>query len=374
MKTSKEGGASNIREERDTRGEEPHPLASGTSNPDVSAFDHDEVAHSADRVWKTLSPILDDPHAVLNEDAALEEEAHFWSDPMDERSSSPSRLRFPVAELVTPPNKNPSRAEVGSLGRIPAAEALSLREDQKQPVIILIVDEDPVARAGLKAILETTSDLRVTAEAPDARSAFAVLDARNPDVVIMNTSLPGLDGISASREMIRRSGRTKILMRSNRHSAAEVLEAFRAGATGFSLKAEPASSLVEAIRKVAQGQRYVSPSLAPISTMQAAAHLDSIDVLSPLSDREREIFHLLVQGLSNRAVSRELCISLKTVASHRQRIYEKLGLHSVTELVRFAANNYLLRESTPPDVEQESAQRGAVQAPLTSHAELKSSN
>ncbi len=210
---------------------------------------------------------------------------------------------------------------------------------------ILLVEDEPIFRAGLRSVLGRAG-FRVVGEADTARAAFELADRHAPDVVIMDLMLPGMDGVTATREMRRRLERGKVLVLSGLRSPRDVQEAFEAGASGYLVKSEAAEVVTEAVRCVAGGDRYVSDEVAAALTgWQDAPVTGPIDALSPLSTREREVFHLLVSGLPNERVARELCISQKTLGTHRYRIYSKLGCHSMAELIRFAALNDLMRDS-----------------------------
>ena len=213
---------------------------------------------------------------------------------------------------------------------------------------ILIIDDEPLFREGVKTVLARTPDLKVVAEAGTARAGFSAIDQGNPDVVLLDLLLPGMDGISAAREVKRRSPKTKILMLSGHHSTRDVREALAAGAMGYGMKTDPVETLIEGIRKVGRGERYISPSVHHPAVEGVSTHgatREPGDVLAALSIREREVFDLVVRGFSNQQIARELCVSYKTVDTHRQRIYEKLGCHSSADVVRFAAHNGLLRET-----------------------------
>jgi DNA-binding NarL/FixJ family response regulator len=206
---------------------------------------------------------------------------------------------------------------------------------------ILIVDREPVFRLGVRALVERQPDLEIVGEANAARAAFGLLD-RRPDVVLLDLVLSGLDGISTVRELRQRTEGARVLVVTAAGRACDVREALAAGATGYLLKTDPPERLLDAIRAVGRGQRALSPGLEPFADL-AADGAEPGDLLGVLSRREREVFALIVQGLSTKRIARELCISTKTVDTHRQRIYEKLGCHSAADVVRFAAMNDLLR-------------------------------
>jgi DNA-binding NarL/FixJ family response regulator len=221
-------------------------------------------------------------------------------------------------------------------------------------VEVLIVTSEPVFREGLKAILASRPDVRVVGEASSARAAFPLL-AQGPRVVIMDLVLPGMDGIAATREVRQRSADSRVLIVSSSQSARDLNDAIAAGATGYVLKTDPLESLAEALRCVEHGDRHISPALdgleriggrhGRLSSRRASAGVGvAAGVLDALSGRERDVFELIVRGMTNAEIGRELCISPKTVDTHRQRIYDKLGCHSACDVVRFAAANGVLRD------------------------------
>jgi DNA-binding NarL/FixJ family response regulator len=218
-------------------------------------------------------------------------------------------------------------------------------------VKVALVDDHQLFREGLKAVLSSQPDFTVVAEASDAREAYGMVEACHPDVVVLDLTLPGVDGIAAARELCRRQpdGRVLILTMHDSHHDGEryAAAALVAGAAGYALKSQPSSSLFDAIRTVARGETYVAPQLSAESVraqMHAArGRASPSGPLGALSAREREVFDLIVRGFSNPAVATELCISVKTVETHRARIHRKFGVHSVAELVRYAALNGLLK-------------------------------
>ena len=214
---------------------------------------------------------------------------------------------------------------------------------RREMMDILVVDDEPLFRAGVNCLLSQVPGLRIVGEAADGRSAFALLDNLQPDIVLLDIALPGMDGFAAVREVRRRAPRTKIVVLSGRKNERDVLEALTAGASGYVTKTNSVEDLLDTLWAVARGETHVSQRLR--STLLAHGALPA-DVLGPLSTREREVFALLVKGLAVEEIGRELCISPKTVGTHRHRIYEKTGCHTLAALVRFASRNGLLDELT----------------------------
>jgi two-component system response regulator NreC len=208
---------------------------------------------------------------------------------------------------------------------------------------ILLVDDHELFRAGLRAVLAEFADFEVVGEAPDAHAAFIEDDRLRPDLTLMDIRLPGTDGIAATRELCRRDQARKVAILSAMADPDVCVEALEAGACGFFLKMQPVDDAVVAIRRVMSGQIYLPPHLQLVveeqrNRLRNGKHRP-FDVLSA---REKEVFRLLVRGKTNQQVARELYISVKTVESHREHVLKKLGLHSVVELVRFAARENLL--------------------------------
>ena len=205
---------------------------------------------------------------------------------------------------------------------------------------VALVDDHPLVRSGLKAMMAAESDIQVVGEGADARDAYLLADAR-PDVMVLDVNLPGTTGIDAISEVKRRAPDSRLLMLTMYTDAARASQAFAAGANGYVFKGEPPEVLLEAVRTVARGERYVPPGLGEVA--HNGHNGESHDgPLHALSRRERQIFGLLVRGLSNRKAAGELNISIKTVETHRTQIHRKLGVHSVAELMRFAALNGLI--------------------------------
>jgi DNA-binding NarL/FixJ family response regulator len=209
---------------------------------------------------------------------------------------------------------------------------------------LALIDDQQVFRDGLRSLLLGHADLEVVGEASDARQAFAMVADTRPDVVVLEVSLPGLDGIAASRELVQRTPGVRPLILSRHRGEDFVARALAAGALGYACKAQPATEVLEAIRAVGRGESYLPPGLSRfvLDDLLRRRRRAPDGPLGHLSAREREVFTLLVRDLNNDDIARQLCISVKTVQTHRARILKKLHLHSIVQLVRFAAVHDLL--------------------------------
>jgi two-component system response regulator NreC len=209
---------------------------------------------------------------------------------------------------------------------------------------LALVDDHQVFREGLRAILSAQADVSVVGEASSAREAYSMLDEVKADVVVMDVSLPGVCGVTATRELLRREPAARVLVLSMHAEPERAADALAAGAMGYALKEQKASELLEAIRAVGTGQRYLAPQLprgAVEDRVKQQQSGSSEDPLFPLSPREREVFKLAVRGFSNVGIAEELCISIKTVETHRTRINRKLSAHGTADLIRYAAQHGL---------------------------------
>ena len=206
---------------------------------------------------------------------------------------------------------------------------------------VLIVDDHAVVRSGLRLVLEREDDLEVVGEAGNADEGVRVARLEKPDVVLLDVVMPGRSGIEAAAEVIEASGGAKILVLSMQDDPSYVREAFAVGASGYLLKEAADVEVVQAIREVAAGNRYVHPALgARLAQAEVDAMKKSAD--DPLSDREREVLRLLALGHTNQEIAKELFISVRTAETHRAHIMRKLGLSTRADLVRYAlANGYL---------------------------------
>ena len=200
---------------------------------------------------------------------------------------------------------------------------------------VIIVDDHPVVRSGLRHVLESEDDIEVVAEAGDMREAIFEARAHNPDVILMDVVMPDASGIEATPAVLKEAKDAKVLMLSMQDDPRYVRESFAAGASGYVLKEAADSELVAAVRQVASGTRYVDPVLgARIAAADAEAERAAEE--DPLSDREREVLRLLALGHTNQEIAKTLFISVRTAETHRAHIMQKLRISTRAELVRYA--------------------------------------
>ncbi len=206
---------------------------------------------------------------------------------------------------------------------------------------VVLVDDHHLVREGLRYVLEAQTGIMVIGEAANPDQAFAVVEAEQPDVVLLDVTYPDADGLAILRELSTRWPRVRVVVLTMHRDAETVRQALRAGAAGYVVKGAHTSELVEAIRAVDRGERY-------LHSMVAGAIIDDslrwMDVASPLSAREREILGRIAAGASAADVGRELGISPHTVRRHVANLSAKLGLSGPKALTRYAVEHGLVRE------------------------------
>jgi DNA-binding NarL/FixJ family response regulator len=206
-------------------------------------------------------------------------------------------------------------------------------------VRLLIADDHAVVREGLRLILSAQPDFEVVGEAATGREAVALAQRLKPDVVLMDISMPELNGLDATLALATDDGPPRIIVLSMHASSEYVFEAFRAGARGYLVKESAGREVVEAIREVWHGRRYVSPRIASEvieDYIHARADAGVKSPLERLSSRERQVLQYVVDGRSSAEIGRLLNLSPKTVETYRSRLMRKLGVENVAHLVRFA--------------------------------------
>jgi DNA-binding NarL/FixJ family response regulator len=205
---------------------------------------------------------------------------------------------------------------------------------------ILLADDHAVVRQGFKMILDAQADMEIVGEAGNGREAVELAEQLRPDVVVMDVSMPELNGIEATRRLTSSVPRARVVALSMHKDSVYVREILRAGARGYLLKDSGAADLVAAIRAVASGESYLSPAVS--NAVLDDYRRQATNPIDLLTSREREVLQLLAEGKTNKEIAGVLNLSVYTVEAHRGRILEKLNLHSIGELVRFAVRNGLI--------------------------------
>ncbi len=204
---------------------------------------------------------------------------------------------------------------------------------------ILIGDDHTLLRHGLKKILQERTDWEVVAEASDGRDAVRQALAVQPDVAILDIGMPLMNGIEATRQIVRRLPEVQILILSMHANEAYIIQAVKAGAKGYLLKDSADTELIRGVDALASGKSFFSPAVAKVMLDDYVRHLADkglSDRYASLSEREREIFQLVAEGHSNKAIAELLSISAATVETHRAHILQKLDVHNTAELVLYA--------------------------------------
>ncbi|OFW72939.1 MAG: hypothetical protein A2Y55_08205 [Actinobacteria bacterium RBG_16_68_12] len=209
---------------------------------------------------------------------------------------------------------------------------------------VLVVDDHAVVRSGIRLLLEAEDDIEVVAEAGTAEEGVRAARLEKPDVVLLDVVMPGKSGIEATPDIRAAAKSAEVLVLSMQDDPSYVREAFAAGASGYVLKEAIDVEVVQAVREVAAGRKYVHPALG--ARLAAAEAEDAAKAASdPLSEREREVLRLLALGHTNQEIAKMLYISVRTAETHRAHIMQKLGLQTRAELVRHALASGLLDET-----------------------------
>jgi DNA-binding NarL/FixJ family response regulator len=210
---------------------------------------------------------------------------------------------------------------------------------------ILIADDHGIVRAGLKLLLNRVAGTEVVAEAADGREAVRLAKAFDPDIVLIDVAMPLLNGLEAARQIARENPRTGVIVLSMYMDESYILRALDAGARGYLIKDNADEELENAIRSVAAGRPFFSKEIADalleehVHAMRKRGVTESRDLLT---EREREVLHLLAEGKSNKEAAAVLNLSPYTVDTHRTNLMQKLGLHNTAEIVLYAVRNAII--------------------------------
>lgn len=213
-----------------------------------------------------------------------------------------------------------------------------------KPLRVVLAEDHTLVRAGLRTLLQQLEQVTVVGEAADGREAVALAKAHGPDVILMDITMPGLNGIDATRQVKKELPEVRVVILSMHSSEEHVVQALRAGASGYLLKESAPLELELALRSVGRGETYLSP---PISRQVIEGYMQRVtdttgDALATLSARQREILQLIAEGGSSKAIARRLGLSVKTVETHRAQLMERLQIRDIAGLVRFAIRTGLI--------------------------------
>jgi DNA-binding NarL/FixJ family response regulator len=205
------------------------------------------------------------------------------------------------------------------------------------PVRIVIADDHRIVREGLRHLLEKRTDFTVVAEASDGEAAVRLAKELSPDVIILDISMPGMNGIEATRRILAERPGVRVLALSMHSDRRFVIETLKAGASGYVLKDSAFDELAHAIEVVMARGAFLSPAITEMVVRDYVAQAgEDADAFSVLTPREREVLQLMAEGAPTRAIAARLAVSVKTVETYRQQLMEKLDLHSVAELTKYA--------------------------------------
>jgi len=205
---------------------------------------------------------------------------------------------------------------------------------------VLLADDHVVVRQGLRALLAAEEDIEVIGEADNGRQAIQMVRDLSPDIVVLDIAMPVLNGVEAARQILRTAPNCRVLILSSYSDDDYVEQLTEAGVAGYLIKQTAGNELLKAIREVARGNAYFSPAIAKRLRDQCRETLSGGTTAKKrapyLTTREAEVLQLIAEGLANKQIAAELCISIKTVEKHRQQVMNKLGIHDVAGLTRHA--------------------------------------
>jgi len=236
------------------------------------------------------------------------------------RSEEAGKNHFPKPELVTGP------AKVG-----------------KKPLRILLADDHVLVRAGLCELVKLLPNVEVVAQASDGREALQLVKTHNPDIILMDIAMPGMNGLEATVLAKQQFPHVRIIILSEHSSEEFVFRALRTGAEGFVLKDDPVEELFSAIKAVAQGGEHLSPKVTKCVVLGYLDGQSPGEKSAKLTPRQREILQMIADGKATKEIANLLKISVNTVKTHRLKLMEKLGAHEITGVVRYAAKLGLLK-------------------------------
>ena len=212
---------------------------------------------------------------------------------------------------------------------------------------VLLVDDHTIVRQGIKALLDTQEGIEVVGEAEDGREAIEKAKQMAPNVIVIDITMPNLNGIEATRQIKKINPEIKVLVLTVHDNEEYIHRILQAGASGYLLKESAVSELVSAINAVEKGEIFLSPSISKVVVTDYIRHVETgsgdFDSLNILTNREREVLQLIAEGHTNKNIAHELKLSVKTVDVHRSHIMDKLNIHDITGLVKYAIRKGLIK-------------------------------
>ena len=218
----------------------------------------------------------------------------------------------------------------------------------KAKIKILLVDDHPVVRQGLQVLLGQRGDLKIVGQAADGTEAIRKVRELKPDLVLMDIEMPGMGGLQATEALHKQSPQVKVLVLSMHHERETVARIIRAGARGYVLKDAPNEELLRAIKAVHDGEPFFSPAVAHAASNPDAIGVDPHDPAGLLSARERDVLAQIANGRTNKEIAVKLDVSVRTAETHREHIMNKLNIHSLAGLTRFAIAHGVIQLDPEP--------------------------
>jgi two-component system, NarL family, nitrate/nitrite response regulator NarL len=242
----------------------------------------------------------------------------------------------------------------GDTNRAPLPSGRHTVSAKKQTIKVLVADDHPVVRKGLQSCLARQGHIRIVGEAADGDEALRKARELKPDVVLMDISMPGMDGLAVTEVLRREAPRVKVLIISVHRNKDSIFRVIQAGAHGYVSKEAPSEEVVRAIEVLASGEPFFSEEIARAALSEFVTNGGKKEPFSQLTSREREVLVQIAEGKSNKEIADELRIGVRTIETHRERIMRRLNIHSVAGLTKYAIANGLVSLEVGPGTAQAS--------------------
>jgi DNA-binding NarL/FixJ family response regulator len=222
---------------------------------------------------------------------------------------------------------------------------METRGDRIKKLRIILADDHALVRAGIRVLIESIPGVEVLGEAGNGNEALALIERTAPDIALLDMAMPELNGLGVTEAVTRRFPEVKVIILSMHQSAEFVLHALRAGADGYIVKDGASSELGAAIEAVARGESYLSPAVSRLVIASSLGRAEQTKTVQDLTARQRQVLRLLVEGQTMKEIAFDLGVSIKTIEAHRAQLMERLKIHDIPGLVRYAMRTGL----TPPE-------------------------